>query len=844
MISSLARFVIVCAVALAALAGAGLRLENLFAAGLEAPGGEKKNAKKTEDRELFLALIRNRVIQPRPDGGLHVLAPDYFLVQRAEGRLAKLSKIQLKARKNRRRLHGILYFAPVGSLVRAQVKLWNDTRYMAAIRDNRTRPPGDFTNDWTVYSAKGHPLRSGSLVPENFGFVLDGQLTAGYSDWAAVSRRGQTVTFRTTIHPTRASVLSVQVAGQPISWTPRNAKVTQLDGKSQFGCGEAKGGQLRFALKPTAQPITISVTVRPSVNCERKINGLAIRQTKDAVGQYTAFDWRPIKRSRGGVSSFVITTRDGVALTDPGGKGTPTQAAYDLGLVPIIGFGPAATFSLAGMMAASKLPPQGVSVALTIDSKVQAAAQKAVLAQIKRMGASGRYAKKRKAAVVVLDADTGAIVAVASYPLVPSGARPWDYAAFGAAFPLRDPSTVIAWGIIDQNNSPGSTFKPVVALSVMHSAKGSEIEKFRRAIKGLTAGEIGSVMGLQAGQSSYAPTATGTRSISNFGNGGMGPFGGRSRSPACTKQQPLAPPTFGLRQAVQHSVNVWFARISVMLDEARIEKIVNEIVASKRKGLFRLGKSSRLIEAARWLGIDDLKRMDLASNLPPGVVLQRFNTGLSADVLFPQVAKQAFTNIEIYAVPGARATLRHISALNGIGQSVSVHPLHMARAATAVASGKLILPYIFHAWGGRELMPPPSRRLGIDPELLQVLRNGMKAVPEISTAARAFGPTGKLKCRAYGKTGTAEIVKKTGQHSAWFIGWREPETPANLRDKSKAKDRRLSYACMVTHGFGGFRTGGSSCAPIVRDILVAIEAEGKKKKEKKKKRVRRRRRQN
>ncbi len=839
MIASLTRFIVVCAIAIVAVAGAGLRLENLFVASSKVPDGDKKNDKNTEDRELFLSLIRYRVIQPRPDGGLDMLAPDHFLVQRAEGKNGTLTASRQKEHKSRRRLHGILYFAPVGGLVRAQVKLWNDTRYMAAIRDNRTRPPGDFTNDWTVQSAKGHPLRSGSLVPENFGFILDGKLTAGYSDWAAVSRRNQTVTFRTTIHPTRANVLSVQIAGKPISWTPRGAKVTQLDGKEQFGCGEAKGGLLRFALKPTAQPITISITVRPSVNCERKINGLAIRQAKDAVGKYTAFDWRPIKRSSGTVASFVITTRDGVALTDPGGKGTPTQAAYDLGLVPLIGFGPAATFSLAGMMAASRLPPQGVSVALTIDSKVQAAAQKAILKQIKRMGASGRYAKKRKAAVVVLDADTGAIVAVASYPMVPAGARPWDYAAFGAAFPLRDPSTVIAWGIIDQNNSPGSTFKPVVALSIMHTVKGNEVERFGRAIRGLRPDEIGSVMGLQPGQSSYAPTAAGTRSISNFGNGGLGPFGSRSRSPACVKEVPSFT-TFGLRQAVQFSVNVWFARISVMLDEERIKRIVDELVASKRKGLFRLGKSSRLIEAVRWLGIDDRKRMDLATNLPPGVVLQRFNTGLSADVLFPQVAKQAFTNIEIYAVPGALATLRHISALNGIGQSVSVHPLHMARAATAVASGKLILPYIFHAWGGRELAPPPSRPLGVDPELLRILREGMKAVPEISTAARAFGPTGKLKCRAYGKTGTAEIVKKTGQHSAWFIGWREPETPLRLRDKTKAKDRRLSYACMVTHGFGGFRTGGSSCAPIVRDILVAIEAEDKKKDKKKKKRPARR----
>ena len=832
MIASLTRFVVVCAVFFVLVAGAGLRLDILFGAGGGESGGEGKADKNTEDRELFLSLIRYRVIQPRPDGGLDMLAPDYFMVQLAEGGIGKLSASQQKERQSRRRLHGILYFAPVGGLVRAQVKLWNDTRYMAAIRDNRTRPPGDFTNEWRVQSAKGHPLRSGDLVPENFGFILDGVLAAGYSDWATVSRRNQTVTFLTTIHPTRTSVLSVQIAGKPVSWTPRGAKVTLLDGKEQFGCGEAKGGLLRFALKPTAQPITISVTVEPSINCERKINGLAIRQTMDAVGKYTAFDWRPIKRSSGTASSFVITTSDGVALTDPGGKGTPTQAAYDLGLVPLIGFGPAASFSLSGMMAASKLPPQGVSVALTIDAKVQAAAQKAILKQIKRMGASGRYAKKRKAAVVILDADTGAILAVAGYPLVPAGARPWDYAAFGAAFPLRDPSTVIAWGIIDENNSPGSTFKPVVSLSVMHSATAAELPLFRRIMEGLRPDEIAGVYGLRAGQSEYFPNGPGSRGIANFANGGLGPFGSASRNRACVKTPPTFT-TFGLRQGVQYSVNVWFARLSVLLDERNIARIVDELVASKRKGLFRLGKPSRLIEAVRWLGIDDRTRMDLGSNLPPGVRLQRYNTGASADVLFPQVAVQAFTNIEIYAVPGALKTLRHIAALNGIGQSVSVHPLHMARAAMAVASGKRILPYIFHAWGGRELAPPPPRKLGVDPELLQFLRDGMKAVPEVGTAAGKF--PGDLMCRTFGKTGTAEIVKSTGQHSAWFIGWREPKAPPGLRDKKKAKDRRLAFACMVTHGFGGFRTGGSSCAPIVSDILQAIEAEDKKKDKKKKK---------
>jgi cell division protein FtsI/penicillin-binding protein 2 len=120
----------------------------------------------------------------------------------------------------------------------------------------------------------------------------------------------------------------------------------------------------------------------------------------------------------------------------------------------------------------------------------------------------------------------------------------------------------------------------------------------------------------------------------------------------------------------------------------------------------------------------------------------------------------------------------------------------------------------------------------------------MKLVPETSTARAAFAQTGDIKCRAYGKTGTAEIVKKTGQHSAWFIGWREPKgKPLTAEERRQRRlnnldihprERRLVYACMTTHGFGGFRTGGSSCAPIVADTLVAME----KKEEPKKKKAR------
>lgn len=857
-IFTLIRLVVVAAIAGGVIYGAGFRLENVYAG-----RGDAKDTKETEDRTLFLNLIKYQVVKPRPDSGLELMEPDHFLIERASPKKVALSEAQEEFHKQQVRLHGILYFAPVGGLIREQVRLWNDTRYLAAIRDNRPRKGDDFTSEWEVFSKKGHPLRTGDLVPESFGFVLDNQLRPGFSDWAAVSRRGGSVTFRSRVPATSAGEVMVQVVGKPISWSPRSGKVKQLTGKPQFGCGEPTGAALVFPMPRGGGALPISVTVEPSVSCERRINGLAIRMTKDAVGKYTAYEWRPIKRASSATSKFVITTSDGVLLTEPDGSGRPTQAAYDLGLVPLVGFGPGATLAISGIMAGAKLPPRGVTAAITIDSRLQRAAQAAVLKQMERMRNS-RGTKDRKSAIVFLDGDTGAILAAANFPLMPGGARAWDYAAFSAAYPLRDPATIIAWGVTDINNAPGSTFKPLVALSVTRMAKGAEVPFFHRVLEGLSPGEISSVMGLTPGQHAYQPNGAGTKqSIANFGSQGLGPFAGMpARNAECTRNagpdtrtgQP--PGTLGVRQGIQHSINVYFARLSNLLDRPRLKQIVATLVKNKAKHNPQtpLGEAgvTRLIESLRSLGVSDKTRMDLATNLPPGVVLRRFNTGTAADVLYPQLASQAILLVPIDARPAAIATLRHVSALNGIGQSVAVHPLHMARGALTIATGKLMTPYIFQSWGGEILNPPPSKPLydRADPnyqqrmEMLLAIRQGMKLVPETSTARAAFAATGDIKCRAYGKTGTAEIVKKTGQHSAWFIGWREPKgKPLTLEERRQRRlnnldihprERRLVYACMTTHGFGGFRTGGSSCAPIVADTLVAME----KKEEPKKKKAR------
>ena len=111
------------------------------------------------------------------------------------------------------------------------------------------------------------------------------------------------------------------------------------------------------------------------------------------------------------------------------------------------------------------------------------------------------------------------------------------------------------------------------------------------------------------------------------------------------------------------------------------------------------------------------------------------------------------------------------------------------------------------------LLGGPAPELGADPALLTLLREGMKAVPEVGTAAGAFAQSPEFRCRVYGKTGTAEIDKSKSFNSAWFIGWMEP---------AQAGERRLAFACMMTHATGPLRTGGGACAPIVNRMLSGV----------------------
>ena len=103
-----------------------------------------------------------------------------------------------------------------------------------------------------------------------------------------------------------------------------------------------------------------------------------------------------------------------------------------------------------------------------------------------------------------------------------------------------------------------------------------------------------------------------------------------------------------------------------------------------------------------------------------------------------------------------------------IGQFVvQVTPIQIARAYAAIANGGyLVTPHLTKKH--RESLSDKSRiRLDIDPEHIQILKNGLRKVVESGTGVGINTGVTNLP-PVSGKTGTAEDWK-TGLDHAWFV---------------------------------------------------------------------------
>lgn len=152
-----------------------------------------------------------------------------------------------------------------------------------------------------------------------------------------------------------------------------------------------------------------------------------------------------------------------------------------------------------------------------------------------------------------------------------------------------------------------------------------------------------------------------------------------------------------------------------------------------------------------------------------------------------------------------------VSVAIGQGQ-VSATPLQMARVAATIANGgRLVRPHLVKRAGELDIPAEPPRPLGISPETLDLVREGLKAVVTEGTGWRARLSTVEVA----GKTGSAQVVSTERLEQApddpsiqphgWFVAFAPAEQP------------EVALAVIVEHG-----GGGAVAAAVSRQILARV----------------------
>jgi penicillin-binding protein 2 len=219
-----------------------------------------------------------------------------------------------------------------------------------------------------------------------------------------------------------------------------------------------------------------------------------------------------------------------------------------------------------------------------------------------------------------------------------------------------------------------------------------------------------------------------------------------------------------LRHALANSCNVYFYQVGIRLEIGRL---------------------------AKWATLMGL-------GAPTGVDLPHEGSGLMPS---PEWKMRLF---DTPWYPGET-----VSVAIGQGQ-VSATPLQMARVAALIANGgRLVRPHLVKG-GGVDPAGLAPRPLGIHPETVAAVKEGMRAVVAEGTGWRARLQTVEV-C---GKTGSAQVVSKSrlekspDAHDLLPHGWFLAFAPAN--------DPTIALAVLVEHG----RSGGESAAPVARQILA------------------------
>ena len=757
-----------------------------------------------EDQALFRDLAAKGLVRLAPSGLAELAPRDLAAWQGAlagerAGQLGAWTEISRDAATSK--LFKRLYRMADGAYVRDQVRIFNNERRLLAWR---VRP----THARAVWhaSADSAPVATSAALPLAAARLF-AEVPQGWAPWQRVAAwpeagPGATARISMTLPQPAAGGERIEmlVVGQV-----RAVEGARMAGEPRAACSgracPAPGAAQLVVLEAVAGARSIAITAAPLEMAALAGQGEdQYRHLRVAGGK---LEWRPLA-SNSGAPPVPPSASTAVNLYDRRGTlvwsaGAPTDAARGAGLAPLLGHRLDHGASVAGMLA--RVPsPGGLahSARLTLDLALQQASQAALECIGMRRGqfdgercSGGRAAPQgRQAGLVIIDTDTGDILAAAGAGGAPVSADNWNEVRdFDRANPARSPLRLQAFQHDGgTHRSPGSTFKIVSALGLELAAETDP--QLEALLAGMPLPAINRMarqkgFAFQTGAPSY-PHGTRLAHITNY----------KGQHPGSRAQGGR----LGLAQALTYSINTWFAWSGELSDRSlfgRAEGGAPDLQALEPGAL----DSVRPIAAmAHRVGFGQALRLD-GGLLPEDFKWSRW------DAL--QASEAHIDSIH------TRHELRQMS----IGLRMQVTPLHMAMVAGAVGQGRTIAPRLLLELNGREARLEQGDKLGVR---LDRIRHGMKGVVDDGTAAGAFrgARLDQVRRGLSGKTGTspAMVTLADGVRrelaTVWFTGSLEPGSVPGQR-------HRLAIAAFVSHSEA---SGGEHAAPVVAAVLGAMAA--------------------
>jgi penicillin-binding protein 2 len=381
-----------------------------------------------------------------------------------------------------------------------------------------------------------------------------------------------------------------------------------------------------------------------------------------------------------------------------------------------------------GPQETKQLPVPGYGLRLTLDAKLQRAAQQAVIDGINRAQADKKWYAKA-GAVVALDPRDGAIRALASYPT-------FDPAVYtrhrkGELAPLLDPNVAEAsdFPALDRaiagSYPPGSTFKPVTALAAMQEH-------------------------ILSPYNSLPCTGSYTVAKQTFKNWDPG------------VSQMMTLPTALAQSCDTYFYQVGKAFYDLPPDRGQpLQKWANTFGFGKPTGIDVGPETSGLLPTIKWKQETFTKKTD-----PCCFEVDRlWKPGDSIQLAIGQK--------DMLASPLQMA--RFYALLANGGKLVKPHLVSAIEqgggSTTGPAQGSLVL----------RRYQPSAQELNLDPAAIDVIRQGLFEATH-SPFGTSSGVFGHFPVAIAGKTGTAEKIIDAGTYfrkedTAWWCGWGPYESP-------------------------------------------------------------------